>query len=60
LNGFEATKTLRAKTEPEKIPIIAITAMSNTEGFNEVGWNDYIVKPFTPDKLLRKITSLIR
>jgi CheY-like chemotaxis protein len=60
MDGFEATKILRAATETKKIPIIAVTAMPNIKSCIEVGCNDYIVKPFTPDKLLRKITALVQ
>jgi two-component system, cell cycle response regulator DivK len=63
MDGWEATRILRANPETKDIPILASTAMfrpSDLKAWIDVGCNDYIVKPFTTDELLRKITALIQ
>jgi two-component system, cell cycle response regulator DivK len=62
MDGWEATRVLRANPHTKDIPILASTAMlqpSHLRAWLDVGCNDYILKPFTSDELLRKITSLI-
>jgi CheY-like chemotaxis protein len=62
MDGWEATRILRANPQTKDIPILAATAMlqpSHLRAWIEVGCNDYILKPFTSDELVRKITALI-
>ena len=63
MDGWEATRALRADPQTKDIPILASTALfrrSDLKTWIDVGCNDYIIKPFTSDELLRKITALIR
>ena len=63
MDGWEATRILRANPDTKNIPILAVTAMfhpSNIETFIDAGCSDYIVKPFTFIELQRKIAALIR
>jgi two-component system, cell cycle response regulator DivK len=63
MDGWEATRILRANPQTKEIPILAATGMfhpSDLEAWIDVGCNDYILKPFTSDELLRKITALVR
>ena len=63
MDGWEATRILRGTPETKEIPVLAITALSRSsdlEAWLQAGCNDYIVKPFTSDELLRKITALLR
>ena len=63
MNGWEATRVLRANPQTKKIPILAATGFSQTADIQtwiDAGCNDYIIKPFTSDELLTKITALIR
>ena len=63
MDGWEATRVLRANPQTKEIPILAATAMSqpvDIQTWIDAGCNDYIVKPFTSDELLRKVTALIR
>ena len=58
LNGFEATREIKANRP--SLPIIAITAfaMSNDEGKAlAAGCDDYIAKPFTQELLLEKLSN---
>ena len=62
MNGWEATRVLRANAETKNIPILAITALSapsDVKLWIDAGCNDYLVKPFTSDDLQRKIKALI-
>ena len=63
MDGWEATRVLRADPQTKDIPILASTALfrpSDLKSWIDVGCDDYIIKPFTSDELLRKITALIR
>jgi len=62
MNGREATRMIRTNRETEKIPILAITALcreSEQQDCIKAGCNGYIVKPFTPEKLLEKIQTVL-
>jgi signal transduction histidine kinase/DNA-binding LytR/AlgR family response regulator len=55
LDGFEATKIIRTMTQ---IPIIALTALTVNDAKKkafEIGMNDYISKPFSPELLHQKL-----
>ncbi len=62
MDGFEATKFIRANFKPpkSKTPIIALTANA-IKGDDikciQAGMNDYISKPFQPETLKNKIIS---
>ncbi len=62
MDGFEATKFIRANFQPpkSKTPIIALTANAikgDDEKCIRAGMNDYISKPFQPETLKNKIIS---
>lgn len=63
MGGFEAAKSLRASGEQlGLVPIIALTgSMIDTkdEEFRESGMNDFILKPFEPSNLYRKIKPFV-
>ena len=62
LDGWEATRRLKAAPETQQIPIIALTAhalMSDREQAFEVGCDDYETKPIDFPRLLEKIESRI-
>ena len=62
ISGWEATQMLRGHSETKDVPILASTALfrpSDLQRCIDAGCNDYIVKPFTPDQLLKKIRALI-
>jgi two-component system cell cycle response regulator DivK len=62
MDGWEATRVLRANPQTKNIPILGATALfrpADLKAWIDVGCNDYIVKPFTSDELRRKITALI-
>lgn len=62
MDGMEATKFIRSKfSEPvSSVPIIAITAsamVGDRNKFIEAGMNDYISKPFNPEKLYQLLVK---
>lgn len=62
MDGWEATRELRANAETKDIPILAATALfrdSDLKSCIEAGCNGYIVKPFTFQELQGKVRELI-
>jgi CheY-like chemotaxis protein len=62
LDGWEATRRLKASEATRHIPIIALTAhaMSSDRGRAlEAGCDDYDTKPIELTRLLEKITALL-
>ncbi len=62
MGGIEATQIIRAKTDPyfQQLPILALTAsmMSHERSqIDESGMNDFILKPFDPQKLFQKLSA---
>lgn len=60
MDGYEATRQIRAMTDHyfKTIPILALTAsamLGMRDKVMEVGMNDFITKPFSPEDLYRKI-----
>jgi two-component system cell cycle response regulator DivK len=62
LDGYAATRQLKAEPSLRDIPIIVITsyALSGDEGkARAAGCDDYVTKPFSPRQLLAKIRSYL-
>jgi putative two-component system response regulator len=58
MNGYEAIKILKSNPETKDIPVIFLTAKSESEDELEglsLGAIDYITKPFNPALLLKRI-----
>lgn len=58
LDGYEATKKIKANKEISDIPIIALTSyamVGDREKTLKAGCNDYIEKPIDPETILTKI-----
>ena len=63
IDGWEATRRLRAEAGTASIPVIALTAHAmagDRERALEAGCDDYDTKPVEMDRLLIKIESLTR
>jgi len=62
IDGWEATRQLRAAPETKTVPIIALTAHAmagDREKALEAGCNDYDTKPIELDRLLGKMAALL-
>ncbi|MCH6264631.1 MULTISPECIES: PAS domain S-box protein [Neobacillus] len=64
LNGFETAKLIKAREKSKFVPIIFITAISQTtehvlKGYN-LGAVDYIFKPFHPETLKLKVQEFVK
>jgi two-component system, cell cycle response regulator DivK len=62
MNGWEATRTLKADPDTETIPIIALTAHAmagDREQALEAGCDDYDTKPVELPRLLEQIRVLL-
>jgi CheY-like chemotaxis protein len=62
IDGWEATRQLRAAAETRDVPIIALTAHAmagDRDKALEAGCNDYDTKPIELDRLLGKMAALL-
>jgi CheY-like chemotaxis protein len=62
LDGWEAARQLRAVSETQTVPIIALTAhamQGDREKAIEAGCNDYDTKPIDLQRLLEKIEGVL-
>jgi signal transduction histidine kinase/DNA-binding response OmpR family regulator len=61
-SGFDLVMHFRAQDETAHLPIIMLTALSETEPMEralELGVDDYVVKPFSSTELLLRVKSHI-
>lgn len=62
IDGYEATRQIKAKHDLQKIPIIAVTSYAlsgdDVKAF-EAGCDAYVAKPFSPRDILAKIREYI-
>ena len=62
IDGYEACRILKSNPLTKNIPVILLTAkgrdIDRRLGY-EVGATDYIIKPFSPNKLVDKIHKLL-
>jgi two-component system cell cycle response regulator DivK len=62
LDGYEATRRIKATAELSHIPIIVVTsyALSGDDAkARAAGADDYVAKPFSPRELLAKIRQFL-
>ncbi len=63
IDGYEATRRIKADPELRSIPIIAVTsyALSGDEAkAREAGCDAYVPKPYSPRQLLAKINEFLK
>ena len=63
MDGYEVCRRLKADEQSRRVPIIFISAHSETEqkvkGF-DAGGVDYITKPFQPEEVLARVRTQLR
>ena len=62
LDGYEATRRIKADRALASIPIVAVTsyALSGDEQkARDAGCNDYIAKPYSPRQMLAKVREIL-
>jgi len=60
LDGYEATRRLKADEALHAIPVIAITALNEAEDkARAAGCDGYISKPYSPRQLLAKVREYL-
>ncbi len=60
MDGYEVCKILKSRDTTKNIPIIFLTARTDSESITkgfEVGGQDYITKPFNPEELLARVKT---
>jgi DNA-binding response OmpR family regulator len=62
LNGYEACKILKTQESTKHIPIVFLSARGQETEIKhglELGAIEYILKPFAPDELQQRVTSIL-
>jgi two-component system phosphate regulon response regulator PhoB len=63
MSGYEVLQTLRARSETSDVGVVLLTARGNEadriEGLTH-GADDYVVKPFSPQELVLRVTAVLR
>lgn len=62
LTGYEACKLLKASPATQNIPVVFLSAKGQEAEINQgfqVGASDYLLKPFAPDDLTRRVAELL-
>jgi DNA-binding response OmpR family regulator len=62
LNGYEVCKKLKAQASTRHIPVVFLSARGQETEIKyglELGALEYILKPFAPDELQQRVTSIL-
>jgi two-component system, sensor histidine kinase ChiS len=63
ITGFELCRWLRERFSPSELPVIMLTAKNGVSDLLQAfdhGANDYLVKPFSREELLARVTSQLK
>jgi two-component system cell cycle response regulator DivK len=63
IDGYEATRRIKADSASGKIPIIAVTSYAlsgDEEKTRNAGCDGYIAKPFSPRQILAMVREFLR
>ena len=62
MTGYEACKAIKANETTKHIPVVILSAKGQDEEKHlgiESGADDYIVKPFAPDQLAKRVAEIL-
>ena len=62
MDGYEATRRIKANPELKSIPIVAVTSYAlsgDEEKTRAAGCDGYIAKPYSPRQMLAKVREVI-
>ena len=62
IDGYEVARTLRADPKTSELPIIMLSAKAQEEDIQkgiDVGVNEYITKPFSPEQLVHIVADYL-
>ncbi|MGQ9627106.1 MAG: response regulator transcription factor [Anaerolineae bacterium] len=62
MTGYEACQKLKGIPETSKIPVIFLSARGQERDVQQgmkLGAKEYILKPFAPDELLKKVEDIL-
>lgn len=63
MDGFELIEKIKTNDQIKEIPVLFVTSLDKGSDINkgiELGANDYIIKPFTPNEIKNKVKSNLR
>jgi DNA-binding response OmpR family regulator len=62
MSGYEACQQIKANQEVNHIPVVFLSAKGQESEVNtglEVGAEEYILKPFSPDELIERVKIIL-
>jgi two-component system, cell cycle response regulator DivK len=62
MDGYEATRRIKANPELKSIPIVAVTSYAlsgDEEKARAAGCDAYIAKPYSPRQMLAKVRQIL-
>jgi CheY-like chemotaxis protein len=62
MTGYEACKLMKAEASIQHIPVVFLSAKgqeSEVQAGLAVGAQEYLLKPFAPDQLMRKVAEIL-
>ena len=63
MDGFELIEKIKTNNKFKEIPVLFVTSLDKGSDINkglELGANDYIIKPFTPNEIKNKVKDNLR
>jgi DNA-binding response OmpR family regulator len=62
MNGYEACAALKEQSSTKRIPVVFLSARGQETEIKyglELGAEEYILKPFAPDELYKRVTAIL-